>query len=134
MTTERMRSVLWTNDGLQLLDQRKLPTELVVMRCNTVTDVTRAITDMVVRGAPAIGAAGAFGLALAAMNFYVTESSTGEAFLNALEQAKATIDAARPTAVNLTWGTRPGPSMVDSMGWILTVGCRGRAFQQRIES
>ncbi|CAI5736836.1 unnamed protein product [Peronospora destructor] len=105
MTNERMRSVLWTNGGLQLIDQRKLPMELVLMRCNTVDDVTHAITDMAVRGAPAIGAAGAFGLALGAKNFQATESSTREEFLKALEQAKATIDAARPTAVNLTWAT-----------------------------
>ncbi|CAI5707784.1 hypothetical protein KXD40_008240 [Peronospora effusa] len=105
MTNERMRSVLWTNGGLQLIDQRKLPTELVLMHCNTVHDVTRAITDMVVRGAPAIGAAGAFGLALGAKNFHATENSTPVEFLKALEQAKATIDAARPTAVNLTWAT-----------------------------
>lgn len=104
MATERMRSVLWTDGGLQLIDQRKLPMELVLMRCETVEDVTRAIADMAVRGAPAIGAAGAFGLALGAKNFRATESSTKEDLLEAVEQAKATIDAARPTAVNLSWG------------------------------
>ncbi|CAH0479173.1 unnamed protein product [Peronospora belbahrii] len=105
MSNNRMRSVLWTEDGLQLIDQRKLPTELVLMQCTTVEDVTRAIADMTVRGAPAIGAAGAFGLALGAKNFQATEHSTKEEFLKAMEQSKALIDAARPTAVNLTWAT-----------------------------
>ncbi|RLN54072.1 hypothetical protein BBJ29_007737 [Phytophthora kernoviae] len=105
MAGERMRSVLWADGGLQLIDQRKLPTELVLMRCETVEAVTRAITDMTVRGAPAIGAAGAFGLAIAAKSFNATESSTKDEFVQAIEQAKATIDAARPTAVNLTWAT-----------------------------
>ncbi|KAG7397871.1 hypothetical protein PHYBOEH_012062 [Phytophthora boehmeriae] len=105
MAGERMRSVLWTDGGLQLIDQRKLPTELVLMRCETVEAVTRAITDMAVRGAPAIGAAGAFGLAIAAKNFNAAENSTTEELVKAIEQAKATIDAARPTAVNLTWAT-----------------------------
>ncbi|CAH0517397.1 unnamed protein product [Peronospora belbahrii] len=104
MSNNRMRSVLWTEDGLQLIDQRKLPTELVLMQCTTVEDVTRAIADMTVRGAPAIGAAGAFGLALGAKNFQATEHSTKEEFLKAMEQSKALIDAARPTAVNLIVG------------------------------
>ncbi|KAE8908381.1 Methylthioribose-1-phosphate isomerase 2 [Phytophthora fragariae] len=105
MAGERMRSVLWTDGGLQLIDQRKLPTELELMRCETVEAVTRAIADMTVRGAPAIGAAGAFGLAIGAKNFQATESSTKEDVLKAVEQAKTAIDAARPTAVNLTWAT-----------------------------
>ncbi|TMW59385.1 hypothetical protein Poli38472_004454 [Pythium oligandrum] len=105
MATDRMRSVLWKDDGLQLIDQRMLPTELVVMRCETVEQVMIAIRDMAVRGAPAIGAAGAFGLAIAANAFVVTESATVDAFLKAIEEAKAFIDAARPTAVNLTWAT-----------------------------
>ncbi|RLN48737.1 hypothetical protein BBJ28_00001470 [Nothophytophthora sp. Chile5] len=100
-----MRSVQWTDGALQLIDQRKLPAALVLMRCETVQDVTRAISEMAVRGAPAIGAAGAFGLALAAQNFRATERSSKEDLLAAILGAKTTIDAARPTAVNLTWAT-----------------------------
>lgn len=76
MASERMRSVLWKDDGLQLIDQRQLPKELVLMRCESVEEVKRAIADMAVRGAPAIGAAGAFGLAIAARAFAVTDAST----------------------------------------------------------
>ncbi|GLE06980.1 hypothetical protein PINS_up018797 [Pythium insidiosum] len=65
----RMRSVLWKDDGLQIIDQRKLPSALVLQRCESVEQVKVAIRDMAVRGAPAIGAAGAFGLAIAANAF-----------------------------------------------------------------
>jgi methylthioribose-1-phosphate isomerase len=116
MATERMRSVLWTDGGLQLIDQRQLPTELVLMRCESVADVMHAIADMAVRGAPAIGAAGAFGLALGAKNFPATASSNKQELLAAVEQAKATIDSARPTAVNLTWGAYNGRSCDDFGG------------------
>lgn len=75
-TADRMRSVLWQDGALQLIDQRQLPAELVLMRCESVDAVTRAIFDMAVRGAPAIGAAGAFGLALAARAFPASEAST----------------------------------------------------------
>lgn len=68
-SSTRTRSVQWADGGLQLIDQRRLPAELVLTRCASVADVTRAITDMAVRGAPAIGAAGAFGLAIAAQAF-----------------------------------------------------------------
>ncbi|TDH74011.1 hypothetical protein CCR75_003658 [Bremia lactucae] len=105
MAKERMRSVLWTNGGLQLIDQRQLPTEFVLMRCETVVDVTRAIKDMVVRGAPAIGAAGAFGLAIAAKTFPIVASTLKKDILEAVIEAKIMIDAARPTAVNLSWAT-----------------------------
>lgn len=71
-----MRSVLWKDDGLQLIDQRKLPTDLVLMRCDTVAAVTDAIAEMIVRGAPAIGAAGTFGLVIAAQKFPVTATTT----------------------------------------------------------
>jgi methylthioribose-1-phosphate isomerase len=104
-STERMRSVLWKDNGLQLIDQRKLPSELVLIRCETVEQVVGAIRDMAVRGAPAIGAAGAFGLAIAANAFAVSEASTANQFLSTIKEAKGYIDSARPTAVNLTWGT-----------------------------
>ncbi|KAJ0398366.1 hypothetical protein P43SY_004232 [Pythium insidiosum] len=101
----RMRSVLWKDDGLQIIDQRKLPGALVLQRCDSVEQVKVAIRDMAVRGAPAIGAAGAFGLAIAANAFPRDANTTVEQFLQAIATAKADIDDARPTAVNLTWAT-----------------------------
>lgn len=76
MASERMRSVLWKDGGLQLIDQRQLPKELVLVRCESVEQVKQAIFDMTVRGAPAIGAAGAFGLAIAARAFPIADAST----------------------------------------------------------
>jgi methylthioribose-1-phosphate isomerase len=83
--------VQWQGDHLRLLDQRLLPREERWMDCRTAADVTQAIRDLVVRGAPAIGIAAAWGVVLAAQQ--------GEP----LEAALATLRAARPTAVNLMW-------------------------------
>ncbi|HEY1586918.1 MAG TPA: S-methyl-5-thioribose-1-phosphate isomerase, partial [Polyangia bacterium] len=76
---------------LSLLDQRLLPEREVWVECRTVDEVARAIKDMVVRGAPAIGCAAAYGMAIAAR--------TGVP----LAEAAATLRATRPTAVNLFW-------------------------------
>lgn len=101
----RMRSVEWQGNGLQIIDQRKLPTELEVLQCDTVQQVHDAIHHMAVRGAPAIGAAGAFGIAIAARSIPSVSSISSAEFMTVVKQAKATIDAARPTAVNLMWAT-----------------------------
>ncbi|MGE5690802.1 MAG: S-methyl-5-thioribose-1-phosphate isomerase [Pseudomonadota bacterium] len=78
-------------DAVVLLDQRRLPDEEVEVRCGSAAAVADAIRSMVVRGAPAIGVAGAYGLALAA--------ARGED----LDAAYAVLAAARPTAANLVW-------------------------------
>ena len=74
-----------------LLDQRRLPEEVVEVRCPTAADVADAIRDMVVRGAPAIGIAAAYGLALAALRGHD------------LAEAEQVLASSRPTAVNLPW-------------------------------
>jgi methylthioribose-1-phosphate isomerase len=78
-------------DAVVLLDQRLLPEEVVEVRCGTAAEVADAIRTMVVRGAPAIGVAAAYGLALAA--------ARGED----LVAADAVLRASRPTAINLAW-------------------------------
>lgn len=88
---DRVRAVQWQGDHLRLLDQRLLPREERWMDCRTAADVTQAIRDLVVRGAPAIGIAAAWGVVLAAQQ--------GEP----LDAALAMLRAARPTAVNLMW-------------------------------
>ena len=83
---------LWFEDGaLHLLDQRGLPARADIVVARSAAEVARAIRDMIVRGAPAIGCAAAYGLALSLRS--------GEEF----EAARATLLAARPTAVNLRW-------------------------------
>ncbi len=79
--------IRWTPNTLHLLDQRLLPRDVVWVECRTAHDVAVAIRDMIVRGAPAIGVAAAFGIAMA----------------DDADSAAAELRAARPTAVNLGW-------------------------------
>ena len=95
-----MRTVFWENNELKMIDQRILPGRFEVISFRKHKDVAHAITDMVVRGAPAIGAAAAFGLAVAGFESGSTSTSDLVADLRA---ASATLKAARPTAVNLAW-------------------------------
>ena len=83
-----------------MIDQRLLPWELAIVAYEDYHEVAKAITDMVVRGAPAIGAAGAFGLALAAQQSAAQDAASLE--MDVDEAARCLI-AARPTAVNLAW-------------------------------
>src|SRR5574341_2436862 len=93
----------WDRTRLFVLDQTALPLEEREVACRSAADVASAIREMRVRGAPAIGAAAAYGLALEAI-------SVGEAdvrrFCRRLEEAAAMLEAARPTAVNLRWALR----------------------------
>jgi len=84
MTVEPIR---WHGDSLDLLDQRLLPEKLSYLKCTTAAEVAQAIRDMVVRGAPAIGCAAAFGVVLS--------KGSSEGF--------SVLAASRPTAVNLFW-------------------------------
>ena len=95
-----MRTVFWEDNQLKMIDQRILPGRFEVVSYKDHKSVAHAITDMVVRGAPAIGAAAAFGLALAG---YESASSLTRDLLADLRAASATLKAARPTAVNLAW-------------------------------
>lgn len=87
-------------DRLRLIDQRKLPGEYCFFECKTLKDCEFAIKDMVVRGAPAIGAAAAYGVVLAANQFRGLSCND---FYAKLECALARLNATRPTAVNLMW-------------------------------
>ncbi len=106
-------------DGtLELIDQRLLPTEHSIFVCHTYRDVEFAIRDMVVRGAPAIGATAAYGVLLAAMEFaplYVQKGTN--AFRKALKEACAFLDASRPTAVNLHWALERMLNRFDRGAW-----------------
>jgi methylthioribose-1-phosphate isomerase len=84
-----------------MIDQTKLPTELVYVKYTDYNEVATAIKNLVVRGAPAIGVSGAFGLALAALQ---SKAATKEQLLSDLEKARKILHETRPTAVNLAWG------------------------------
>ncbi len=88
----------WDDGALLAIDQRALPHDLRWLRITTVDDVIDAITTLAIRGAPALGVAGGFGVALAAY------AHVGDAEKATLEAER--IASARPTAVNLAWGVR----------------------------
>src|SRR5919202_5079592 len=85
-----MATVEWAGDGVRLIDQTRLPEAESYVVCRTAAEVAEAIRTMVVRGAPAIGAAAAYGVALAAREGRLAEGA-------------AAIRAARPTARDLFW-------------------------------
>lgn len=100
-----MRTVEWDKSQhcVRMIDQRLLPAEYKLVDFHDYLQVTQAIQQMVVRGAPAIGASGAFGLALAAQTSRAVDKN---ALLQELRAAAEVIKSARPTAVNLTWGLK----------------------------
>jgi methylthioribose-1-phosphate isomerase len=96
-TVEALR---WRDGRLELIDQRILPTRFEYIRCTSAAEVADAIRSMVVRGAPAIGCAAAFGIALEAKR---QEERPRAEFDTAMETAFKALAASRPTAVNLFW-------------------------------
>ena len=107
-----MRTVFWEDGRVKMIDQRLLPGQFVIAEFATVDEVAFSIRDMAVRGAPAIGATGAYGMVVAAM-----QSSAGsrEQLLADLSAAKRTLDDARPTAVNLSWATARMLELVENL-------------------
>jgi methylthioribose-1-phosphate isomerase len=97
-----MRTVFWDyeNNTLKMIDQRRLPATLEVVSLHTCLEVGEAIQNMTVRGAPAIGAAAAFGLALAANGSKARDTAS---LFSDLETAVEDLKSTRPTAVNLAW-------------------------------
>ena len=95
-----MRSVEWFNGKVRMIDQRLLPEEFRLLDLEDVEAVADSIREMAVRGAPAIGATAAFGMALAAQ---ISSSPDQAALMKDLEHAASVLRAARPTAVNLSW-------------------------------
>ncbi len=96
-----LRTVEWKDNKVRMIDQTKLPNELVFVEYDDFNQVANAIKTLVVRGAPAIGVSGAFGLALAALQ---SKGTTKEELISDLEKAKKILFETRPTAVNLAWG------------------------------
>ncbi len=97
-----MRTIEWRNGTVFTLDQTRLPLEIVTLEITTCDQMAEAIKNLRVRGAPLLGAAAAFALALTA---YHSKSTSTAALLAELENAAKTIKATRPTAVNLFWAT-----------------------------
>lgn len=106
-----MRTVTWDEKKhvVRMIDQRLLPGEFTLVEYADYRQVAAAITDMVVRGAPAIGVSAAFGMALAAQN---SQSGDLLRLKSELQEAARVLKQARPTAVNLAWAINQMLSLV----------------------
>lgn len=98
-----IKAIEFKDEVLYLIDQRKLPVYEEIFECKTYKEVEYAIKEMVVRGAPAIGATAAYGAVLAAKEFVKDEKKV---FLAEMEKALDLINKSRPTAVNLMWAVK----------------------------
>jgi len=96
-----LKTVEWKDDKVVMIDQTKLPNKLEFVEFSDYHQVAEAIKNLVVRGAPAIGVSGAFGLALASLQ---SNAQTKDDLIRDLEEAKKILIQTRPTAVNLKWG------------------------------
>lgn len=94
-----MRTIDWADGTIRIIDQTALPHELTVLELDRIEALIDAIQRLAVRGAPALGVAGALGVALIARDPRFASPE-------ALRQAATTLENARPTAVNLSWGVR----------------------------
>lgn len=94
------KTIEWKDNSVIMIDQRKLPISEEYIKCTNYQEVIKAIKDMVIRGAPAIGVASAMGLALGAMNI---EAKNFDQFIIEFNKIANEIGNARPTAVNLFW-------------------------------
>lgn len=124
---DNVRALCWTGDHLSLLDQRLLPLEEKYIGVHTSEELIQAIRDMVIRGAPAIGIAAAFGAVLAARETWETDK---ENWKNLISDKLHRLGEARPTAVNLRWAlarmrkrieqcqSEPVPALLEEAGAI----------------
>ena len=96
-----LKTVEWKDNSVIMIDQTKLPNSLEYVTYTDYNQVANAIRTLVVRGAPAIGVSGAFGLALAALQSNAKEK---DQLIQDLKTAKKILFETRPTAVNLSWG------------------------------
>ncbi|CCQ94548.1 Methylthioribose-1-phosphate isomerase [[Clostridium] ultunense Esp] len=107
---KEIKTIEFKEDILYLIDQRKLPLSYEIFECRTYRDVDFAITDMVVRGAPAIGATAAYGVVLAAREFLKEDK---EKFLANMKEAMELLNRSRPTAVNLMWAIKKMKDLIE---------------------
>jgi len=96
-----VETISWKNGTLTFLDQTKLPVEVVYEQQKSIEQVRDAIKQLRVRGAPALGVAGAYGILLGMQD---KQSLPSDAFIKEMKKEAADLNSARPTAVNLSWG------------------------------
>ena len=96
-------TIKWEDNQVRMIDQRRLPGEEVYLNITTYPQMGEAIRDMAIRGAPAIGVAGAYGMALAALS---SKALSQETFFKEMDEAARFLVSQRPTAVNLPWAVK----------------------------
>ncbi len=106
---------VWHEDALYLLDQRELPHREKYIRCETCGQVKKAIKDMVVRGAPAIGITAAIGFYLGIRRFLIKSKGTRSALKAQAKRVFQVLSSARPTAVNLFWALKRMQKVLESL-------------------
>lgn len=97
-----VKTIEWTEEGIRMIDQRKLPYQREYFLAKDHYDIAKAIKDMIIRGAPAIGVAAAMGIALAMKNL-PANSKNKEEIQRYFEEVCLVLQQTRPTAVNLSW-------------------------------
>jgi len=113
-------TIEWADDRVRLIDQRRLPGELVMIEAISVDELCELIVTMAVRGAPALGAAGAMGVALASVRG------------DDLDAAAEKLIATRPTAANLAWGVRRALATADPVAEAVAVADEDVAVNEAI--
>ena len=109
MSEQSLRPIYWDEDAVAMIDQRVLPHQHKIIRCTTPQHVIKAIKNMTIRGAPAIGVAAAMGLALGASRIQAADQQTfRRKFVHICQQMRG----ARPTANNLNWAVERVYSVV----------------------
>jgi methylthioribose-1-phosphate isomerase len=105
-----VKTIEWKNNQVVMIDQRKLPQQETYVLCSDYRQVIRAIKEMVIRGAPAIGIAAAMGLALGAQKIRTLDFET---FKSRFDRICGEMSQARPTAVNLFWAIQRMKKVVE---------------------
>jgi methylthioribose-1-phosphate isomerase len=105
-------AILWRDGRLFLLDQRKLPGEVTFLELNSAEETARAITEMVVRGAPAIGITAAYGVVLAGSSAF---QSSQQGWKSAIKGDLESLRRSRPTAVNLFWALQRMTALIETL-------------------
>ncbi|MGH8633778.1 MAG: S-methyl-5-thioribose-1-phosphate isomerase, partial [Burkholderiales bacterium] len=111
--SSRIETLRWREGRLELIDQRRLPARVEFVACASAREVARAIREMVIRGAPAIGCAAAYGIALEAARL---KDAAPAAFASGMDDAFQALAASRPTAVNLFWALERMRGIVEAAG------------------
>jgi methylthioribose-1-phosphate isomerase len=104
------KTIEWKENRVLMIDQRKLPHQLKMLSCKDHHEVADAIKKMAIRGAPAIGVAAAYGMALAAKNI---RTKNHIQFIKELDNARKELSLTRPTAVNLFWALKEIWSVIE---------------------